>query len=995
MGKKLVNENKWSIERKINGKPLQAPEDMVRPKFAPMRRKDYESKDVFYENDKILVLHAPVCDSDKLFDALNHDPCDSEIYLSKLLARKEAEPMMVVSLDTEYQEHFSFVRTEFEENVDDDIFDDDTNEIFLNGNESVEKLGYRDVLSYQIAAYYNGAIKRFVFFSKTPELLSTDDILRVLCNVFSVKALRYPLPKNKKNIQTLEVAILAYNALADVSTFKDFPEMANTLVKSADLISRESYKTSFLKNNAYRYDCKIRIYGVMNHVPGGLKKLGQALQLPKIELPDDTISHMGAYRSEQFQKFLEYGINDSEICLLWYLLNFKDMQIPVSSPALGAKIVEDAITEGMDDEKAKKEAILEWRGLETRKKLDTSTWHNRPSYAQVDEVPFTHTTEKLLLSAANAYCGGMNQSMIQGFYDCETFDYDLCGCYPTAGSLLRDPDYMAECSVDLIYRKEMTMDIVEKYDYLTYGFGDVKFEFPDNIKFPCIAISDENRGLIFPRTSQYYVFATWIEVRCAILMGARVYANEFTFYGSKKDPEGNDVYTLRKAYKKMVNFRKNAKERYGSKDNPKPIQELIWKLASNGAYGKLAQNVKLKRSRDVRYDKTVEMMPSSITSPPHAAYITALPRVFLCSVMQQLSEKGFKNFSVTTDGFISNAPIEVLETCDGYGLAELFRKSREYLVNDSKVWECKHHQNYLLNITTRANVGFDNPDDCLVNPNVNVNAHVGFKLPKRSEVEKIQIPDESLFIHEYLNSGRNGVTVSNLILPNLNDVVRRKTDYVGGIATSHLKYNYDFKRKPNTGTMETVTFNFRGEEYEVTNFETEPYTNFEEYESYRDSKNRFNIIRTQEDYINVWIGSNEKSGKLPTLDAQMKAVIYNIRLQPEKRRVLDKAIAKTNLNFVIFMIKKTIRESLDRYMELHPGEIWIKGIETYEPNFLTARNWSNFARKERYNPNRHMGYSEWTERRVMICMDDIATGIIRLPEQNSKDNTDEKENIWE
>ena len=958
-----IYKTKKQVEKAVYGAPLPIPEGMVRPVFAPMENPDYNEKNVFYEDEKMVVLHAPVCDSAKLFEALNHESCESEAYLSKLLARKKEDPMLIVSLDTEYQEFKTLVRAEADEDTD--------GETLSVTKETVVEMGYREVLSYQIAGYYNGQIVRFIFFSKTKELLSTDDILKVLCSALSVKALRYPIPKGKNGKKNLDVDILAYNALADVTTFRDFPDIAFSLVKSADLISRESYFTRFSKNNAYYYDCKIRILGVMNHVPGGLKELGAALNLPKIVLDDGVISNMKAFRSDHFQQFLDYGINDSDICLLWYLLNFKDMQIPVSAPSLGAKIIEDAIAGDIADEKARGDAVLAWRGLKIHKRLTTSAWHNRPCYVKIGEEPVSTTAERLLLDATNAYCGGMNQSMIQGYYDCETFDYDLCGCYPTAGSLLRDPDYMADCTEELIYKCEITMDLVEKYDYLTYGFGDVKFEFPRNVKFPCIAISDENRGLIFPRTSDYYVYTTWPEVRCAILMGARVYANEFRLYASVTDENGDDVYTLRRAYKKMTVFRKLAKQKYATKENKKPIQERVWKLAGSGAYGKLGQNVKAKKARDVRYDKTVDMEPSSITSPPHAAYITALPRVLLCSVMQQLADRGYKSFSVTTDGFITNAPLEVLEACDGHGLIPLFKQSREYLVGDPKVWERKHRQNHLLNITTRVNVGFDDPETGLVNPGENVCAHVGFKSPKRTEAEKEVLSDGALFIQKYLYGGKNGVVVENMILPNLNDVVRRDRDYVGSIATCTLKYNFDFKRKPDFSTMQEIGFDFRGEEHSILNFETIPYENFDEYERYRDSKNRFRAIRTLQDYTNVFMGSYEQSAKLPTLDAQIKAAIYSIRTTASKRMILDRVIEKYNLEYVLAVIQGTIRKSLDAFMKKRPQEEWLKGIETYTAEFLKKSNWSNYARQERFNQSNHLGYAEWVERAIMFRLNEM------------------------
>lgn len=964
-----------SLEKAVHGDPKAAPEDMVRPIFEPLTDRQSSANDVFYEDEKMLVLNAPVCDSQKLIDALTHEPCEAEVYLSKLLER-DGDPMLIVSLDTEYEEIIPVVEVDADEENEDGPVIDIYNDKKKDKKKAKKNTNIRKILSYQVSCYYQDQIVRLIFFSKTTELLSTEDILSVVLNYFRVKANRNSIKDDMKNI---DIAILAYNALADITTLKDFPLMANTFAKSVDLLSRESYKLKIRKNKAYDYLCDITVVGVQNHVPGGLKELGEGMQLPKIELPTGIIKQMCKYRNDNFDKFLEYGINDSDICLLWYLLNFKDMYIPISAPALGAKIIEDAIAGECESKEEQRKKVLEWRGLVTKKRLTTDKWHNRPSYMKVGEEAVSELAEKIFLEASNAYAGGMNQCMIPGFYDVKTYDYDLCGCYPTAGSLLRDPDYNAEISLDMIYKREITMDYVEKYDFLTYGFGTVKFEFPEDTTFPCIAQSDENRGLIFTRTSEDYISTTWPEVRMAILMGARVYAGEFYFYASKKDDEGNDIYTLRKAYKKMTEFRALAKLVYATEKLPKPIQELVWKLAANGAYGKLAQNVAAKKSRDVRYDKTVELGPSSITSPAHASYITALPRVLLCAVMEQLTKSGYKCYSVTTDGFITDAPLEELNSCDGFGLVELFSQSRKYLVDDSKVWECKHKQNYLLNITTRANQGFNDMESGVVIKNETVNAHVGFKIPKdRTDEEKELLPDEALFTYEYLNHYEKGVPTISLQLPNLNDVVRRNTDYVGTNVTCDLKFNYDFKRLPDYDRMGETDMPFRGQNYKVLNYPTKPYEDFKEYEKFRDTKNKSLVIRDWKSHIEVKGLTYEDSLKIPSLDAQMRAAISHIRLIPEHRIILDKVIKYRSLEYVLAVISGTVRKSLDAYIKKHSDEELIKGIDTYEAKFLTINNWANFGKKQRFNIHNYMGYAIWVENAVMFRLRNILHDIEKI-----------------
>ena len=422
MGKKRYF-NKKDLEQAVHGNALESPKDMVRPEFGPLNNINYKETDVFYENDKLLVLKAPICDSHKLFEALDHKHFESDLYLAKLLER-EGAPQLIVSLDTEYQE-IKTNKTEAEviEECEDGL------EIKTKKKGKKEKnKNHRIILSYQTSCYYNGEILRLIFFSKSSDLLDVADILHIVTSNLKIPAVRYTKQDNQSktsnNQPKLDVVFLAYNALADVSTLKDFPQMANTFAKSADLLSLEAYNLTFNKNNAYYYDCKITFIGVQNHVPGGLKELGDGIQLPKIQLPQGVISKMGNYREQNFDKFLEYGINDSDICLLWYLLNFKDMEIPVSSPALGAKIIEDAIAGDCQTKEEHQAKVLAWRGIRINKMLTTDAWYNRPSYMKVTEEAISDLAEKIFLESSAAYAGGMNQCMIPGFYSTKTYDYD-------------------------------------------------------------------------------------------------------------------------------------------------------------------------------------------------------------------------------------------------------------------------------------------------------------------------------------------------------------------------------------------------------------------------------------------------------------------------------------------------------------------------------------------------------------------------------------------
>lgn len=89
-----------------------------------------------------------------------------------------------------------------------------------------------------------------------------------------------------------------------------------------------------------------------------------------------------------------------------------------------------------------------------------------------------------------------------------------------------------------------------------------------------------------------------------------------------------------------------------------------------------------------------------MTSPYHAIMITSLVRAMLLAVMNNLRGRVY---SVTTDGCIADVDGDVIEAMDFHGLSELFQDARTALVGDSTVWEVKHSQTDLVNVTTRGN----------------------------------------------------------------------------------------------------------------------------------------------------------------------------------------------------------------------------------------------------------------------------------------------------
>ncbi|MBT3494489.1 MAG: hypothetical protein HN461_19545 [Rhodospirillaceae bacterium] len=101
----------------------------------------------------------------------------------------------------------------------------------------------------------------------------------------------------------------------------------------------------------------------------------------------------------------------------------------------------------------------------------------------------------------------------------------------------------------------------------------------------------------------------------------------------------------------------NNRERY--KNDGDRVSELFWKELVNSSYGKLAQGLKERRVYNLKSRDTQRLQESKVTNPYFASFITSFVRAVLGEIMNEIvtldpSKKKIV-FSVTTDGFITNA----------------------------------------------------------------------------------------------------------------------------------------------------------------------------------------------------------------------------------------------------------------------------------------------------------------------------------------------------
>ncbi|MBR5185670.1 MAG: hypothetical protein IKW19_05165, partial [Akkermansia sp.] len=429
-----------------------------------------------------------------------------------------------------------------------------------------------------------------------------------------------------------------------------------------------------------------------------------------------------------------------------------------------------------------------------------------------------------------------------GYYDIETYDYDLQNAYPSAMCLVPDVDWD-----NCILQQFEENHILTELDFLeTDGrnpfplmFAYVRFEFPRGIKYPCLPVNIEGIP-VFTRTMDECngVFACGPELYLAVKLGAKV----TVLAGYKVRPRyrsnGMVSFSMKHAVKQLVVDRREAKAKCGKGS----IEELILKLIVNGGYGKVAQNVKQKNRWSSYTGEMEDIGCSSITNPVSAAMITSIVRAVLLAAQNQIADMGYTVYSVTTDGFISNIPEDALKALDLYGLRDKLAEARLFLTDgtDPEIWEIKHIQCDLLNLTTRGNVSLNTG----VHPKglPGVCAHNGTKSGYRSD----SYEDRLWLITQSLE--RTGpVEFSDAEWTPFKKLVAGEPFRVKPIR-KRVRMDFDMKRKPVQGSIVTVYPVINGKQYEITNFTTEPFESPAEFQTYRAVKEKIPCLRTAKDW---------------------------------------------------------------------------------------------------------------------------------------------------
>ncbi|MBR2207761.1 MAG: hypothetical protein IJ859_03035 [Synergistaceae bacterium] len=603
---------------------------------------------------------------------------------------------------------------------------------------------------------------------------------------------------------------------------------------------------------------------------GSLKKLGEAISLFKLELPYDAIEHMDEYFKADPVRYFEYSINDSVICLmysseLWGINKAMPITITAGAQKVAISTIKAYFNITDDDE-----FDLNYRGL-CKKNYGKEKTSNARKFREKKSLEAVSDDAQLILqTSVNAYSGGFNGCFGVRYVEKLTHDYDLQQAYPTAMSCVMVPDWNSDnLIIKTIEKKLLTLD--EFNSPCDLMFGDIEFEFPKNVLFPCIPIN-VNGCPIFPRTSAGLTkcYTSGPEMYLALKLGAKIKARRVYVVSQRIMPDSSPSKCLYKVAEQLVKDRQIAKDHWGSKS----FEQDFIKMAINSLYGKTAQNIKPKSSWNAASSMMEEIGSSKLTSPVHACLTTSITRCILISAMNQLYNLGFNCYSVTTDGFISDAPFDTLNGLDLYGFGKIFRDSRMRLTGSHEMWEEKHTQSSFLNFSTRGNISQDENGVCARNglhPSYmndkygEVDMKPGGLIDRYSSMHEVAVRTNRVCSHEKHFTGFKELSYHG------GNLTKRK-DFICEGRERHLRMDFDMKRKPLETSFEQKFFTVKGvtEEAsvkgepqtitlpdvpncELMSFDSVPYENVDEYKKYRKVYDGMTCLRTKTDWTKFWL----------------------------------------------------------------------------------------------------------------------------------------------
>lgn len=561
-----------------------------------------------------------------------------------------------------------------------------------------------------------------------------------------------------------------------------------------------------------------------------LAVLGEACGVPKLSV-GDSISDMTGLRDDDLVTFLDYGVNDATIVLEYLAMLWGDNAVPpVTISGGGAHALREGIKRYWGIQAMPNaEFMARFQGLVKVSEGDVSDDDGLSYYSVRSLTPVDGDANQAHSAFKKAFHGGLNTAQRVGWFGGPTFDHDIQSAYPTAMASIVDVDFEHGCIEEVVKDRELAPADFP-LGIVTPLVAYASWEFPEGVE-PCLPVR-VGQSIVYPRTSEgagasqgegmdgvsFDAFeGAWCcgpELALALALGATVRV-QLGYRLRVLETDGEPSRSMRAAVQQMVEDRATAKRLWGKGS----LAEQAIKVATNSCYGKLAQDVAERQGWNAWAEEMESIGGSAVTSPYHAAMITSLVRALLLEMANEIPL-----ISTTTDGFISPEPD--VEGFGCFGNAEVFRASRAALVGDPEVWEVKHQQDDLVNLTTRGNVSLQLGG---------VLARAGMKTPAElrpaldasdAERERLELEERRWF--RDLAITREGKLINTYrAFPSFRELSRSgdREDFHPIQREPEISLDFDMKRRPLMGTLRVDVV----DGHEVAGFDTAPWDTVTDY----------------------------------------------------------------------------------------------------------------------------------------------------------------------
>ena len=500
-----------------------------------------------------------------------------------------------------------------------------------------------------------------------------------------------------------------------------------------------------------------------------LSEIGKLVNCPKIKLSENTAEdlylkqNMDIVLRDYWELFKKYALIDAEICVRYfdtlaeqYEKLMGTRRLPSALSSIGVKL----LIADWD----KRDPPLDKFHAVGKEQLTELQWNDtQERFTTVKTSKYYEELSWFIDFITECYHGGRNEQFWFGpSFEDQWSDFDLSGAYPTAMALIDLPQWdQIRASSD-----------PEDFKFCNFAFACVDFKFPPDTRYPTLPVRTIN-GIIFPLSGRSYCSTPELQL-------ARNLGCEIKIRHGIVIPTDPQCPVFLPYIKDSIEKRTNA---------PTKLENAFWKEVTNSCYGKTAQGLRNKRAFNLRTKKTQEINESDITNPYYASYITSLVRAVVGEIINAIP-KDKMIFSVTTDGFITNASDSEMVTAQTGPLSKLFAKAREALTGKADILTEKHYISQVLGWRTRGQATLKAGDKDGT-PNI-ILAKAGIQPPPGYK----EAEEQNDYILQLFFGRQSDSTVNVDTQTTLRDLIFYDADLVGKKSVRKLNMEYDFKRKP-------------------------------------------------------------------------------------------------------------------------------------------------------------------------------------------------------